>query len=139
MEKINKLEKEINLLKENLNKKEKSLIQLKIEIKKDETYKLFEHLFDKNEMELMFQFLFAYYLCKEYKYEGFDKYLNKIAELLDIWPDEVLVCFNDLIKLYEELDHYIGEEEILRKINIFIQNIDVLDEDDFDKMMEIFC
>jgi hypothetical protein len=139
MDRISKLEKEIKNIKENLRKKEFQLITLKLEDKKNKYYNTYEELLSKDEMELIFQFLFAYYLCKEYQYNCSDIYLNKVAELLDIWPKDILNNFEEIICLYIELETYLSEDEITDKINKFAHYADILDEDDIDKMIEIFC
>lgn len=136
---IHKLELEISQLKEQLLVKEKELSNLKLSTIKDNLYNDFQDLLSRDEMELIYQLLFAYFLTKEYNYEFYNKYLNKTAELLDLWPNQILKKFKPLLELYKNYEELLEDEEITEKLNLFSCNIDLLEEDDTEHMMEVFC
>ncbi len=136
---IYQLESEIFQLKHQLKIKENQLSNLKLSHIKDELFNDFQELLSRDEMELIYQLLFAYFLTKEYNYEFYNKYLNKTAELLDLWPNQILKKFKPLLELYKNYEELLEDEEITEKLNLFSCNIDLLEEDDTEHMMEVFC
>jgi len=136
---IHNLESEIFQLKQELKIKENLLSNLKLSHTKDELYNDFQDLLSREEMELIYQLLFAYFLTKEYNYNFCDKFLNKVAELLDLWPKELLKKFKQLLELYKNYEELLEDEEITEKLNLFSCNIDLLEEDDIEHMIEVFC
>lgn len=136
---ITNLENEIELLKKELNKKELDLIKLKMRKVKDNYYKNFEEIILKEEMELIYNLLFGYYLCSEYnKYSEYNAYLNKAAELLDRWPEELKKELDELFKLFEKYDELLSDEEMHEFIELYSMNIEMLENDPCE-LIEIFC
>ncbi len=136
---IHQLESEIFQLKQQLKIKENLLTNLKLSNTKDELYNEFQDLLSREEMDLIYQLLFAYFLTKEYNYDFCNKFLNKVAELLDLWPNQVLKKFKPLLELYKNYEELLEDEEITEKLNLFSCNIDLLEEDDTEHMMDVFC
>lgn len=136
---MERLEEEIDKLKAKLNKKEKELNKIRISKKKDELYSNYEELMDRNEIELVYQLIFAYVLAKDYNKEYADIYLNKVAELLNDWPKDILENFSDLIELYEDFESLSTEDEVIDLVNKHSLSLKAIDNDDIEELMEILC
>jgi len=94
---------------------------------------------EKNEMELIFQLIFSYYLCKEYQYPIADNFIIKSAELLNLSPSEILKNFKEIIDIYAEYEKLLSEEELAEKLSKITINASLLNEDDIDLLIETFC
>ncbi len=138
MESIKSLEQEIIGLKNQLKLKERSLANLKLTKIKDKIYIDYEDMVTRNEMELIYNLIFATYLCKEYKYHCLESYQNKIGELIDIWDEDIETEFKLLIEAYKELEKTMSEDEVTSKLSFYLIHENDL-EDEVDELIKIFC
>ena len=136
---MEKLEKEIYSLKRELQEKEKLYYYLKMEDLKNKYFLDYSDFLEKNEMELIFQLIFSYYLCKEYQYPIADNFIIKSAELLNLSPSEILKNFKEIIDIYAEYEKLLSEEELAEKLSKITINASLLNEDDIDLLIETFC
>jgi len=132
------LEKKISHLKLTLKKTEKELALLKLDKYLDDFAKEHDE-FSHEEIKLISQLLFGYYICREYDQSNIidaEVYLIKVAEFLGSFPEEVLVDFGEIFKKFEEIENHMEDAEISSKLNFFIDNSSQLNEDN---LFEIFC
>jgi len=138
MSDIKKLEKEVKDLKEKLQQKEKELANLKVFDVKKKLYKKYDEIMEQEEMEVIFKLLYGYFLLKEYKYDFYEKYINRVAEFLDLWPSDVLEEFSELIENYKFYEETCTDEEVMDLINFYVSNVETLEEDDIEEMIKVF-
>lgn len=136
--KIYNLENEISKLRNQLKIKEIELCSYKIENEKEILYRKYTDMLEYNEMELVYQLIFGYVICNEYMNPVYHKYLNKSAEFLNIWPSDVIKNFSSIIKLFQEYECLLDEEEVVEKFNKYLLNAAILEDDDIDQMISIF-
>jgi len=139
--KIKYLESKIESLKNELKIAEKESAEIKLQEFKNKLSKKYEQ-FSREEMELIFQLLFGYYLIRE-----FDKtnainpnlYLNKVAEFLDSWPEEIKKEFKPLFIKFDEYELTMDDQEVIDKVHFYVENSEQLDDDDTENLISIFC
>ncbi len=139
MNDIKILEKEIDDLQKTLKQKKKDLYKLRLEKEKDTIYEDYKDFVSRKEMELVYQLLFGYLLSKDYQYPFANKYIDKAASFLNIFPEDILTDFESVIVKFDEYEEFIDEEEVCNLMNNYAENQDLLDGDDIDAMMDAFC
>lgn len=139
MDDIKILEKEIDDLQKTLKQKKKNLYKLRLEKEKDKSYEDYKDFVSRKEMELVYQLLFGYLLSKDYQYPFANKYIEKAASFLNIFPDDIFSDFENVIVKFDEYEEFIDEEEVCNLMNNYAENQDLLDGDDIDAMIEAFC
>lgn len=139
MDDIEILEKEIDDLQKTLKQKKKDLYKLRLEKEKDKSYEDYKDFVSRKEMELVYQLLFGYLLSKDYQYPFANKYIDKAASFLNIFPEDILTDFESIIVKFDEYEEFIDEEEVCNLMNNYAENQDLLDGDDIDAMMDAFC
>ena len=139
MNDIKILEKEIDDLQKTLKQKKKDLYKLRLEKEKDTIYEDYKDFVSRKEMELVYQLLFRYLLSKDYQYPFANKYIDKAASFLNIFPEDILTDFESVIVKFDEYEEFIDEEEVCNLMNNYAENQDLLDGDDIDAMMDAFC
>lgn len=132
------LKKNIIELENKLNENKKKLVELNIREKEKLYYKEFSDIISKNEMNVIYNFLFGDYILKTYDkfVTADDFYINKVSTILGIF--DVEEHFNELYDLYEELDELMNEDEIAEKVNFFRDIKEIVEKDDIDELIELF-
>lgn len=132
-EQIKKLENELKLAK--MEEMTKSLNDLKDEISSK------YNNFSRQDMELIYQLLFGHFIINEFDQTfliDHDIYINKVAEIMDMWPEEVRRDFGELFQKYEELENTFDDDMIIDYLNEYINKAKILEDEDPDNLITIF-
>jgi len=139
-QKIKIIEQKIYLLNKNLMKLEREKVEIKLLEFKDEFAENFDE-FSREEMELIYQLLFGHYIL-----ENFEKtcviekniYINRVSEFLGLYMEEVEEKFKELFDKFEEYEKCMSDEEIMEKLHFYVENAIHLQDDDIEKLSNIF-
>jgi len=132
-EQIKKLENELKVAK--MEEMTKSLNDLKDEISSK------YNNFSRQDMELIYQLLFGHFIINEFDQTfliDHDIYINKVAEIMDMWPEEVRRDFGELFQKYEELENTFDDDMIIDYLNEYIDKAKILEDEDPDNLITIF-
>ena len=132
-EQIQKLDNELKVAK--MEEMTKSLNDLKDEISSK------YNNFSRQDMELIYQLLFGHFIINEFDQTfliDHDIYINKVAEIMDMWPEEVRRDFGELFQKYEELENTFDDDMIIDYLNEYIDKAKILEDEDPDNLITIF-
>ena len=132
--KIMFLEAEIERLENDLKKKRKTLIEIRIIEWINNNYCKFDDLLEINEFKMICELINAHILFKIYDQNSTiseNYFLEKVGMMLGCMEDEVLEHFGGLVLLYEDYDEFREVEEISEKLNFFRDNMESIENDDF--------